>query len=74
MKFDRPMPHVKVGPARIVLPEFYVMRTDAYDRFCTRLKQRFTRQQIWQMLTDGGFNEIRFSEKVPYWCAIGKKR
>src|SRR5258708_19644399 len=26
--------------------KFYVMRTDAYDRFCTRLEQRFTRRQI----------------------------
>src|SRR5438445_4083540 len=54
--------------------KFYVMRTDAYDRFCTRLEQRFTRQQIERMLADAGFNEIRFSEEVPYWCAVGKKR
>jgi len=54
--------------------KFYVMRTDAYDRFCTRLEQRFTRQQIEQMLTDAGFDEVRFSETVPYWCAVGKKR
>jgi SAM-dependent methyltransferase len=54
--------------------KFYVMRTDAYDRFCTRLEQRFTRQQIEQMLTGAGFDEIRFSDKVPYWCAVGKKR
>jgi ubiquinone/menaquinone biosynthesis C-methylase UbiE len=54
--------------------KFYVMRTDAYDRFCTRLEQRFTRQQIEQMLADAGFDEIRFSEEVPYWCAVGKKR
>jgi SAM-dependent methyltransferase len=53
---------------------FYVMRTDAYDRFCTRLEQRFTRRQIEQMLTGAGFDEIRFSEKVPYWCAVGRKR
>ncbi|WP_426527698.1 class I SAM-dependent methyltransferase [Bradyrhizobium sp. McL0615] len=53
---------------------FYVMRTDAYDRFCTRLEQRFTRDQIEQMLADAGFDEIRFSDKVPYWCAVGKKR
>jgi ubiquinone/menaquinone biosynthesis C-methylase UbiE len=52
---------------------FYVMRTDAYDRFCTRLEQRFTRRQIEEMLTDAGFDEIRFSEAVPYWCAVGKK-
>ena len=53
---------------------FYVMRTDAYDRFCTRLEQRFTRRQIEQMLTGAGFDEIHFSDQVPYWCAVGKKR
>jgi len=53
---------------------FYVMRTDAYDRFCTRLERRFTRRQIEQMLTGTGFDEIRFSDEVPYWCAVGKKR
>jgi ubiquinone/menaquinone biosynthesis C-methylase UbiE len=54
--------------------KFYVMRTDAYDRFCTRLEHRFTRCQIKQMLTNAGFDEIRFSDTVPYWCAVGKKR
>src|SRR5205085_12066174 len=53
--------------------KFYVMRTDAYDRFCTKLEQRFTRRQIEQMLTSAGFEEIRFSENVPYWCAVGRK-
>jgi ubiquinone/menaquinone biosynthesis C-methylase UbiE len=53
---------------------FYVMRTDAYDRFCTRLEQRFTRGQIEQMLIGAGFDGIRFSDTVPYWCAVGKKR
>ncbi|MEA2818168.1 MAG: hypothetical protein QOJ86_172 [Bradyrhizobium sp.] len=53
---------------------FYVMRTDAYDRFCTRLEKRFTRRQIEQMLRDAGFDEIRFSEQVPFWCAVGLKR
>lgn len=54
--------------------KLYVMRTDAYDRFCTRLEHRFTRCQIKQMLTNAGFDEIRFSDTVPYWCAVGKKR
>ena len=68
-----------LSPATIPLEsyrhrKFYVMRTDAYDRFCTRLEKRFTRQQIEQMLIDGGFDEIRFSETLPFWCAIGKKR
>jgi len=50
---------------------FYVMRTDAYDRFCTRLEQRFTRAQIEQMLDHAGFQQIRFSDLPPYWCAVG---
>jgi len=54
--------------------DFYVMRTDAYDRFCTRLEQRFSRQQIERMLLDAGFEEIRFSEDPPFWCAVGRKR
>jgi ubiquinone/menaquinone biosynthesis C-methylase UbiE len=53
---------------------FYVMRTDAYDRFCTRLEQRFTRKQIDQMLTNAGFDKIRFSDHAPFWCAVGTKR
>lgn len=53
---------------------FYVMGTDAYDRFCTRLEQRFTRVQIGEMLTAAGFQDICFSERVPYWCAVGTKR
>ena len=54
--------------------KFYVMRTDAYDRFCTKLEQRFTRRQIEQLLASAGFDQIHFSENAPYWCAIGKKR
>ncbi len=53
---------------------FYVMRTDAYDRFCTRLEQRFTRKQIEEMLLNAGFHEIQFSDEVPYWVAVGRKR
>jgi ubiquinone/menaquinone biosynthesis C-methylase UbiE len=53
---------------------FYVMRTDAYDRFCTQLEKRFTRTQIADMLGRAGFGEITFSERVPYWCAVGIRR
>lgn len=52
---------------------FYVLRTDALDRFGTRLEQRFTRSEITAMLKDVGFVDIRFSDKSPYWCAIGIK-
>ena len=52
---------------------FYVMRTDAYDRFCTRLERRFTRRQIEEMLRSAGFSRIRFSPAEPYWCAVAVK-
>jgi SAM-dependent methyltransferase len=49
----------------------YVMRTDAFDRFCTRLEQRFTRAEIEAMLRAAGFEDIRFSPTMPFWCALG---
>lgn len=52
---------------------FYVLRTDALDRFGTRLEQRFTRDEIRSMLADVGFVDICFSDRPPYWCAIGIK-
>lgn len=52
----------------------YAMRTDALDRFGTRLEQRFSRDQIRKMMTEAGLSDIRFSESPPYWCAVGTKR
>ncbi|MGB6503945.1 MAG: SAM-dependent methyltransferase, partial [Xanthobacteraceae bacterium] len=52
---------------------FYVMRTDAYDRFCTRLEKRFTRGEIERMLRNAGFVDVQFSDDVPFWCAVGIK-
>jgi ubiquinone/menaquinone biosynthesis C-methylase UbiE len=53
---------------------FYTMRTDALDRFGTRVEYRFTRQQITAMMIDAGLADIRFSEHAPYWCAVGRRR
>ncbi|KQZ02596.1 2-polyprenyl-3-methyl-5-hydroxy-6-metoxy-1,4-benzoquinol methylase [Pseudolabrys sp. Root1462] len=50
---------------------FYVLRTDAYDRFSTRLEQRFSKLEIQAMLLRAGFTDIRFSDHEPYWCAVG---
>lgn len=54
--------------------EYYVMRTDALDRFGTRLEKRFTREDIRGMLKSAGFTDIRFSEEQPFWCAVGIKK
>jgi len=53
---------------------FYVMRTDALDRFGTRLEHRYTQSQIAAMLEAAGFKEVRFSDSPPYWCAVAIRR
>lgn len=53
---------------------FYTMRTDALDRFGTRLEKRFTREQIGDLMTAAGFSDVRFSEMPPFWCAVGIRR
>jgi ubiquinone/menaquinone biosynthesis C-methylase UbiE len=52
---------------------FYTMRTDALDRFGTRLEQRFTKDQIRTMMTKAGLTRVTFSDSIPYWTAIGFK-
>lgn len=52
---------------------FYVMRTDALDRFGTSLEKRFTQEQIIRLLIKAGFEKIRFSNKEPFWCAVAVK-
>jgi SAM-dependent methyltransferase len=50
---------------------FYSMRTDALDRFGTQLEQRFTRDEIAQMMHAAGLERVTFGEEFPYWCAVG---
>ena len=52
----------------------YVMRTDALDRFGTRLEKRFSKSQISDMLECAGFVDIKFSSTQPFWCALARKR
>lgn len=53
---------------------FYTMRTDARDRFGTQLEQRFSRDEIEAMMQTAGLENIRFSENMPFWCAVGTKK
>ena len=49
------------------------MRTDALDRFGTRLEKRFTQEQIMKMMINAGLDKIIFNSNEPYWCALGFK-
>jgi ubiquinone/menaquinone biosynthesis C-methylase UbiE len=51
-----------------------IIRNDARDRFGTPLEKRFSKEQIRQMMADCGLTDIIFSEKMPYWHALGKKK
>ncbi len=53
---------------------FYVIRNDSLDRFGTPLEQRFSKKQIWDMMTEAGLTEIIFSDRLPYWHAVGRKK
>ena len=52
---------------------FYTLKTDARDRFGTALEQRFTKEQIEQMMCDSGLSQIKFSDQAPFWCVVGIK-
>jgi ubiquinone/menaquinone biosynthesis C-methylase UbiE len=51
----------------------YHMRTGSLDRFGTRIENRFTKQEIEEMMIKAGLENIVFSDKEPYWCAVGYK-
>jgi len=53
---------------------FYAMRTDALDRFGTRLERRFSRRQIQTMMESAGLERVQCSVGEPFWCAIGYRR
>jgi SAM-dependent methyltransferase len=52
---------------------FYTLRTDALDRFGTRLEQRFSKEQIRRMMEDAGLTQVEFSSGAPFWCAVGRR-
>lgn len=52
---------------------FYTMRTDALDRFGTRLEQRFSRSEILKMMEAAGLTQVRFSSQSPFWVACGRR-
>ena len=52
---------------------YYTMRTDALDRFGTRLEHRMTRAETKAMMEAAGLRDIRFSGSTPFWCAVGHR-
>jgi SAM-dependent methyltransferase len=53
---------------------FYSLRTDALDRFGTKLEKRFTKLEIEAMMENSGLEKIKFSRHTPFYCAVGLKK
>ena len=51
----------------------YFLRTDALDRFGTKLEKRFTKLEISEMMEEAGFIDVSFSNEAPYWVVTGTK-
>lgn len=49
---------------------FYVMRTDALDRFGTRVEHRFNRKDMCALMRSAGLTNVSFNERPPFWCAL----
>jgi len=49
------------------------MRTDALDRFGTRLEKRYTKEGIATMLEAAGLEDVQFSNSDPYWVCKASK-
>jgi SAM-dependent methyltransferase len=54
---------------------FVMLQNDALDRFGTRLEQRFSKEEIVEMIGNAGFDlsTLKFSEAEPFWTFSVKK-
>lgn len=53
---------------------FYTLKTDARDRFGTRLEQRFTRAEIKAMMEAAGLERVTVGDGPPFWAAVGYRK
>lgn len=52
---------------------WFIIRSNALDRFGTNLEQRFSKEQIISMLKKAGLSGIVVGEKIPFYHVIGRK-
>ncbi len=54
---------------------FYMLENDAFDRFGTRLEQRFNKEEITEMISRAGFDlsTLKFSDAEPFWTFSVRK-
>lgn len=52
---------------------FFTIRNDALDRFGTRLEQRFSAEEVKEIMMNAGLTDIKISNNLPFYHAVGKK-
>lgn len=52
---------------------FFIIRNDSLDRFGTTLEQRFSKQQVIELMENSGLKNIVVSPASPYYHAVGEK-
>jgi SAM-dependent methyltransferase len=52
---------------------FFIIRNDTLDRFGTRLEQRFSKNQVEELMRRSGLENIIISPASPYYHAVGRK-
>jgi ubiquinone/menaquinone biosynthesis C-methylase UbiE len=77
-RFSKLISWLGINPSFIPLSfyrdsSFYTLRTDSRDRFGTPLEQRFSKKDILNMMNKAGLTKVKFSDKEPYWVAVGFK-
>ncbi len=52
---------------------FFIIRNDSLDKFGTRLEHRYSKEDILTMMQQAGLTDVRISDGIPYYHAIGRK-
>jgi SAM-dependent methyltransferase len=53
---------------------FFVMRTDAFDRFATRVEKRYSVATMRALMEKAGLERITFAIQAPFWRAVGYRQ
>jgi SAM-dependent methyltransferase len=64
----------KVPLADYADKSFFIIRNDSLDRFGTTLEQRFSKQQVIELMEKSGLENIVVSPASPYYHAVGRKK
>lgn len=64
----------KIPLAYYIDKTFFIIRNDSLDRFGTRLEQRFSKQEIIQLMQNSGLENIVVSPTTPFYHVVGQKK